>query len=130
MSFKNETLYIEQRFASGFTACTVKYSNVDYLPAAGIAWCELHVLASDSIRASIGDTALHRSTGVISINFYEPRNTGTAAGKHKADLAAAVFRDAQFNSITCRSPVITEVGEVNEWYVINMTVPYYRDEQF
>jgi len=129
MTYKDETIAVESRFAAAFTACNVKYSNVDFQPVAGTAWAELRVVVADSVHAEIG-TGLHRNAGIISVNIYEPRGTGTAQGKYKADLAAAVFRSQQFNGITCRSPKVVEVGEVNEWYVINMSVPYYRDQVF
>lgn len=129
MTFKAANIAIESRFTSGFTACPVKYANVDYRPVAGVAWAELHVVVADSINAEIG-SGLHREVGIISVNIYDKRGFGTANAREKADLAAAVFRDAQFDGITCRSPKVVAVGEVEEWYVVNMSVPYYRDEFF
>jgi len=129
MTAKAETIAVESRFATNFTVCIVKYANVRFTPTPEIAWADLRVIIADSINAEVGG-GLHRNAGIISVNIYEPINTGTAAGKNKADLAAAVFRDKQFSSITCRSPKITEVGEIDEWYVINMSVPFFRDEIF
>lgn len=129
MTYKNETISIESRFSSAFTACSVKYSNVNFRPVPGTAWAELHVIVADSQHAEVG-ASLHRNVGLISVNIYEPRGHGTAEGKYKADKAAAVFRSQQFDGITCYSPKVVEVGEIEEWYVINMSVPYYRDEVF
>ena len=129
MTAKADSIAIESRFATGFTVCLVKYSNVKFVPANRIAWAEIHVIIADSMNAEIG-AGRHRNIGIISVNIYEPINTGTAAGKEKADIAVAIFRDQQFNGITCRSPKIVQVGEVDEWYVINMSVPFYRDETF
>jgi len=130
MSYEAESIAIESRFATAFTGCPVKYANVDYTPTKREIFAELHVIVADSMRASIGDTNLHRNVGIISVNIYVPLHTGTAEGKALADTAAAVFRSQSFNGITCRSPKVVEVGEVGEWYVINMSVPYYRDESF
>ena len=129
MTAKAETIAIESRFATNFTVCPVKYSNVKYQPTARQAWADINIVIADSMKAEIGG-GLHRNAGIISVNIYEPVNTGTVFGKEKADLAAAVFRGQQFNGITCRSPKITEVGEIDEWYVINMNVPFFRDEIF
>lgn len=129
MTYKAANIAIETRFAAGFTACSVKYANVDYRPVTGTSWAELHVIVADSINAEVG-TSFHREVGIISVNIYEKRGIGTASAREKADLAAAVFRDAQFSGITCRSPKVVTVGEVEEWYVVNMSVPYYRDEFF
>ena len=129
MTSKAETIAIESRFATNFTVCPVKYSNVKYQPTPRQAWANIKVVIADSIKAEIGG-GLHRNAGIIGVNIYEPINTGTVAGKEKADNAASVFRDAAFSGITCRSPKITEVGEIDEWYVINMSVPFFRDEIF
>ncbi len=129
MTSKAETIAIESRFATNFTVCSVKYSNVKYDPTPRQAWADIKVIIADSIKAEIGG-GLHRNVGIISVNIYEGVNTGTATGKEKADIAAAVFRDAAFSGITCRSPMITEVGEIDEWYVINMSVPFFRDKIF
>jgi len=129
MTAKAETIAVESRFATNFTVCSVKFSNVNFTPIPREAWVEIRVVIADSIKAEIGG-GLHRNAGIISVNVYEPVNTGTAAGKEKADLAAAVFRGQQFSGITCRSPRITEVGEIDEWYVINMSCPFFRDEIF
>jgi len=129
MTAKADNIAIESRFATNFTVCSVKYSNVKFEPENRVAWADLKVAIADSMNAEIG-AGRHRLVGIISVNIYEPVNTGTAVGKEKAELAAAVFRDQQFSGITCRSPKIVEVGEVDEWYVINMSVPFYRDETY
>ena len=129
MTAKVDNIAIEDRFATNFTVCDVKYANVKFDPTARTAWAALEVIIVDSMNIEVG-AGRHRSIGIISVNIYEPINTGTAAGKEKAELAAAVFRDQQFSGITCRSPKIVEVGEIDEWYVINMSVPFYRDETY
>ena len=129
MTAKADSIAIESKFTTGFTVCPIKYSNVKYIPTNRISWAEIHVIIADSMNAEVG-AGRHRNIGIISVNIHEPINTGTAAGKEKADIAAAIFRDQQFNGITCRSPKIVEVGEINEWYVINMSVPFYRDETY
>jgi len=132
MTAQADQIAIENRFGTLFTAVQVKYANVDtFVPDDDETWCELFITIADSRRASIGDDdKLHRTTGVISVNVYVPKGTGTVNGKAIADTAAAIFRDAQFSGITCRSPAITDIGEVENWYVINMTVPFQRDELF
>jgi hypothetical protein len=129
MTAKADSIAIESRFATMFTVCSAKYANVKFTPTNRVAWADINVVIADSMNAEVG-AGRHRNIGIISVNIYEPINTGTAAGKLKADQAAAVFRDQQFSGITCRSPKIIQVGEVDEWYVINMSVPFYRDETY
>lgn len=130
MSFADAQIAIESCFATGFTACAVKYQNVDFDPEANDTYVELQVKDGSSRRASIGPDPLMRSLGIISVNVYTPKNTGTNAGRVLADKAAAVFRDQIFSGITCRSPVVRNVGPREGRYVTNMSVSFFRDDIF
>ena len=131
MSFADAQLAIETKFYNNFTACAVKYENVDYEPQPNVNYVELFVIEAVNRRADIGtNNPLHRTTGAISVNVYTARYIGTKTGRDIADTAAAIFRDTSFSGITCRSPLIRNVGEVGDWYIINMTCEFYRDETF
>jgi hypothetical protein len=129
MSFAQAQLDIESRFYSNFTACPVKYENVDYDPQPGVSYAEIYVVESDNRRSDIGtNNPLHRTDGIISVNVYTKKYIGSKTGRTLADTAAAVFRDAKFSGITCLSPLVRNVGESGDWFVVNMTCPFYRDE--
>jgi hypothetical protein len=130
MSFAAAQLAIEGRFATGFTHCAIRWQNVAFNPGANQTFAEIQVIDGNAFRASIGPDALHRSTGVISVNIYSPENIGTLTGRVLADAAGDIFRDAIFSKITCRSPVVRNVGSVNGRNVTNMTVAFFRDQQF
>jgi len=131
MSFAAAQIAIESRFATNFTACPVNYPNVPYDPVAGTTFCKIEVIQSWSQRADIGtNNPLHRNFGIINVNIYLPIGTGTNTGQTLADMAAAVFRDQSFSGITCRSPLVRNVGEVEGWYLVNMTCPFYHDDVY
>lgn len=128
MSYKNAHIAIENRLATNFTACTVTYENVKYNATADTTFAACRIVDSGSRRMDIGtNNPLHRSFGLISVNIHVPKNTGVAAGRNLADQVAAVFRDTSFSSVTCQSPVVRNVGEVEGWYVVNMTCPFFTD---
>lgn len=129
MSFSAAQLAIETRFNTNFTSVDIKFDGVDYEATPGVTFAELKIINVDSRRADIGTTnPLHRTDGLIIVNIHTKQNIGTKTGTDLADAAAAIFRDASFSGITCRSPVVRNVGEVEKWYVVNMTCPFYRDE--
>ena len=131
MTFAAAQLAIESRFEAQFSSCPIKYQNVDFEEKANETFAELQIKEGDANRASIGvSSVLHRSTGVISVNIYTAKNTGTVTARGYADLAADVFRDQKFSGITCRSPVVRNIGPREGRYVVNMTVSFYRDETF
>lgn len=129
--FEQQLADIETRFAANFTACLVKYPNSNIRPGANETFCELLVSDIDSNRASIGvDSPLHRNHGVIIANIHVPKGSGTHTARQYADLAADVFRDSQFSGITCRSPDVRDVGDVQGWYVVSMMCAFFRDKIF
>lgn len=129
MSFANAQITIENRFSTNFTGCPISYPNVPYHPEPGTTFGKLEILETWSQRADIGtNNPLHRSYGLIVVNFHLPLNTGTNAGRTLADTAAAIFRDKSFSGITCRSPLVKNIGEVEGWYIINMTCNFYFDQ--
>lgn len=131
MSFADAQLAIETRFYNNFTAADIKYENVDYNPTPDTSYVELYVVETYNQRADIGvHNKLHRTFGAISVNIYTARYIGTTTGRTIADAAALIFRDASFSGIICKSPLIRNVGESGDWYVINMTCEFYRDETF
>jgi hypothetical protein len=130
MSFKDAQLAIESRFAAAFSCCPIKYENVDFVKADGEAYCELNVIDVQTKRASVGVPALERNWGIIQARIFTPRNIGTATGRALADAAAGIFRDAQFDGITCLSPAVRNIGEVEGWWLTSMTTEFYRDETF
>lgn len=131
MSFAAAQIAIENKFNTEFTACPVQYSNVDYTPTPGVTFCKLEVIDSWSQRADIGTAnRLHRSFGLIIANIHLPLGLGTNIGRVIADSAAAIFRDTSFSGITCRSPLIRNVGEVEGWYIVNMTCNFHLDKSY
>jgi hypothetical protein len=130
MSFKDAQLAIETKFATAFSGCPVKYENVDFQAGGEDTFCELIVVNTATRRASIGGPGLHREWGLIQARIFTPRNTGTVTGRDLADGAAGIFRDAQFSGITCLSPTVKNVGEVEGWWLTVMSVEFYRDETF
>jgi hypothetical protein len=127
MSFSAAQLAIENEFATNFTGCAVKYENVEFDPTPNSSFAELIVSDTSSRNAAIGQS-LHRSTGVIIVNIHTSKGIGTVTGRDLADKAAAVFRNKTFSGITCRSPVVRNAGEVQEWFVVNMMCGFFRDE--
>ena len=130
MTFADEQLAIESRFAANFTACSIKYQNVDFNPDEHDLYVDLQIKNGPAFLASIGPSPLHRSIGVISVNVFTRHNIGTKTGRVIADKAAAIFRLQSFSGITCEAANVTNMGEREGRYLVNMTVAFFRDEIF
>lgn len=130
MSYEAELEAIEGRMNTNWTTTPIVFENVDYVPVDGTPYVELFVKSADAVRASLGPSALHRIVGVILVNIHVPKGTGTNLARTYGDTIAAIFRDQAFSGVVCRAASVRSIGPVNEWFVVSVTIPYYRNEVF
>jgi len=131
MSYEDANAAIEARLNTQWAAATsIKYENVEFEPIPGTPYIELEIVWTDSRQASIETTPLHRATGIISINIYTALNIGTKTADDYGDTIAGIFRGVQFSGITCRSPVPAKIGEMDGWYVLNISTEFYYDKTY
>lgn len=131
MTYSAEAAAIEGRFAAQWgTTTLIEYDNVQFVPTPGVAYVKLEIHNGQAVQAALGDSYTQRSPGIISINVFTGRGEGSREGRTLADSAAAVFRRWTASGITCRMPMITRIGDVAEWFVYNVSIEFYRDEQF
>jgi len=130
MSYTAQNSAIRSRFNTNWTATTVKYDNADFTPPSNAAFVVLEIHNVDEMPVSIGNGVLYRSLGIISINIYVPLNTGTKILNQYCDAAALIFRGQQFSGVTCRGAKITRLGEIDGRFVANISMEFFRDEEF
>lgn len=142
MSFAAEAKVIEERFNSQWGSTTpIRWDNVDYNPTAGVTYVELQIHQSNTNIVGIGGNSnMHRIRGLISINIYVAINSGTRSGRELGDQAAQIFREQQLTDtdsstgedivVFCLAASVTRLGKVEDWFVHNVTIPFYRNEIF
>lgn len=132
MGFDTGRKDVETRFQNYWgTTTEVLYDNMTRVPERGTPWVRLTINEGQSNIIGIADTNLYRNLGVIIVQVFVPEGQGTASARQLADQAAAIFRGAQFGSgITCRAPQLANIGVIDGWYQINVSVPFFRDEYF
>ena len=142
MSFEIEAKLLETRFDNQWGSTTpVKWDNVDYEPTADTTYVDFQIHNNNADIIGIGgNDNMHRIRGLIAINIFVALNAGTRSGRVLADQAAAIFREVQISNpdssaaeemtIFCKAANITRLGKVEDWFVYNVTVPFYRNEIF
>jgi hypothetical protein len=128
MSYQTQKVAIESRFNTQWAGRTpVRYPNSRFTPTDGTTFVDFEVVGGHPSR-SLGEDPIFRDYGSIAIKIHIPKGVGSGQAYTLADQAAAIFRDAQFSSITCyapRPPVAVGVNE--EWYVVAVTIPFHWD---
>jgi hypothetical protein len=103
------------------------------MPTTG-SWVALKIVNGVARVAGIcASTPLNRYQGLIIVDVFVPEDTGTATARTLAESAASIFRNKQFSSgnsgtITTRVPSIAQVGIVNGWYQLSVSVGFHRDK--
>jgi len=128
-SFQDIEQAIAVRLATNWTTTPITYENVPYTPTPRTAFVRLLVneVFSKQIAMS-GSSSCHRISGLINIMIFAPIGTGVRVARGYADSIAAIFRNAQFSSILCRSPRLVRVGDIGEWYQYSVLVDFQYDQ--
>lgn len=135
MSFEDERVAIEGRFAANYSNTVIKYENIPFTEPVDTAWVTLTILSGGGNVDSIGtgDSRLERFSGVIQIDIYVPEDGGTKTARDIADLVHAIFDNVQFSSgssgtITTRVPSYSTLGIEGGWHHSVVSVAYHRSK--
>lgn len=129
MSFAKERAVLESYFHDNWTETEVAYDNVDFDPSTD-AWVRFKIQNGDSVQADINHSnPLYRHIGVVMVQVFVPVKSGTNRARELADTVSNMFRRVQpGHGITLRTPSIFTVGPNNEWFQVNVSCPFWRNE--
>lgn len=132
MGVESKNAAIEKRLSDGWSeSAKIAWPNVAFEPPTdGTAFIRLKIIHGTSRQASIETTPLHRSLGSIVIQVFTTKGIGTKQAEQLADTAATIYRSSTFSGITVRSPSIVDIGEIEDWYQMNVNMPFYADETY
>jgi hypothetical protein len=126
MSFANERLAIEDRFIEYWRDTPVAWENVAFDTPNSAAWVRFQVLnGSSGYRAING---LKRHLGLIIVQVFVPKDTGTSKAREYADTVSQIFDSKKFSDVVCDVASVQTIGTDDIWHQVNVTVPYWRDE--
>lgn len=132
MSYATVERDIEKRLITNWATTVIDINeNVEFNPPAdGSDWIKLRIVDETTDRVNIGNPGVHRAQGRIELEIYTGVNTGTRTGKTYAATLASLFRDAQFNGITCREASVNTIGERDGRWITLVSVPFFWDGRY
>lgn len=126
MSFNNERLAIENRFKDRWVDTDIAWENIAFDMPNNDEWVRLNILnGSSGYRAING---LKRHLGIIIVQVFVPKDTGTSKAREYADMVSQIFDSKKFSDVVCDVASIETVGADDTFHQVNVTVPYWRDE--
>lgn len=128
MSFSQIELDIRNRWnVQGFSAPT-DYGDPAFSKPDG-TWYRLNVLHSPELRAEIGRAA-YEASGQIIIQIFTKPDLDNKARADLIDSAAAVYRGVTFSGIYADEPAPLDLGVVNGWRQVNVSIPFEKFTQY
>lgn len=136
MSFDTARRDIEKRLDANWATTRVAYENIRFdTPRTDEPWVQCRIFEDTSNRINVGQPGCHRTSGLIVLSVYVPKNTGTNLARDYASQLAEIFRGRQFNGITCWEATPTNHGiarpplaqEGTSWYQFDVAIRFFWD---
>lgn len=131
MTYTVQRNAIQSKFATdwsaAFPAIPIVFDNLRADKAAG-GYVALHILNGDAALRSMGAQRLIRYPGVISVDIFVPVDKGLKAIDQYADAIEIIFRAQSFSGITCRAAQRRDLGKDENYWRVNLSYPFFRDQ--
>lgn len=86
------------------------------------------VLSADSSQVAIGCDIGTRYYGLASLTIFVRPSTGEARALELVDRFSSIFRQRREKNIVFRTPDVDRQGVVEEWYQVNVSIPFFRTD--
>lgn len=128
------TRFNTQWTAGSYSAVPVAWANAEFDPPSEDEWVRVTIVDAAAFKVSfggfIGAGDNYRHPGVVVVNIFVPLNVGDGLALAMADEIASIFRAWQDATTRTRffTPYVTRVGVDGNWFQVNVTCPFDRDE--
>ena len=129
-SYQTQRAAIENYFKSVWNDTTIiLWENTRQTPPNSTY---VHVSTTNGLAqaTSLGTTQIHKSVGIFTVQLFVKKGAGLGEAYNLADIIVNAFSHKQLDSIQFQIPNITEVGEIDEFYQLNVSCPFYRNRLF
>lgn len=124
--FEVANTLIEDRLRDSWSDTDIDWDNVEFTPVRGTAFVRLQTEWVDANVISIGGR--NRGTGYINLSVFVPSNTGTVTVSNMADSLSAIFNKWESGNLKFLVARTVRIGEQNQWYRLDVLVPFLYDE--
>ena len=114
----------------------VKWPNTPWKQPANGEWLVPSVVPGSGRQDSLGSPKLERQLGILMVQIFVPKNSGDRRARAISDTIAGWFRYQTFKddptgtNVILRAPELVKVGERNDIYQMNLTVPFQAERLF
>ena len=128
MSFVSEKATIEQYVQANYASTLVKYENDEMNDSSASEWIRVSTQNADAFQASLGSNPLFRYVGVLFVQIFVKPDIGSGRALELADTISTLFRAKRIGGIVFLVPKVQKVGVFKDWYQVNVSVEFSREE--
>ena len=107
------------------------FENVAYKPPATLqAYARIYTVFGEKRLTQIGGTLKdYRRVGRLQVQLHSALNIGEALALELADLVELSFQSVSAGGITYRTPTTTTVGADGGWWRVDVSCPFFVNDQ-
>ena len=124
--FKAVTQLIETHLSASWNQTPIAFDGVEFSPTRGTPFVRLQVEWVDTAQVSIGNMV--RGEGYAMFSVFTPSNQGSQPALNFADQLAAIFTKWTDGGLTLFLARTVRVGMHDEWYQVNVLIPFKYDK--
>jgi len=128
MSYAQERVDIETRLNENWYTTPISWDNVPYTATPGTPWIRCTILPGEVDALEFGRDTVKEHSGIIVINIFTQRDTGSALARTYADTLSTIFDMQEFGTIDCAEAAVQNLGVDEAWHHMVITIPYTRRE--
>ncbi len=124
--FEEPTALIEKRLADNWVTTKIASDGMEFNPVRGVSYVRLQTEWADTNQISIG--GMERGIGYIMVSVFTPHGKGSRPALVLADELRLLYNKWISGKLSFGVARIIRVGEKDEWYQVNVLVPFKYDE--
>ncbi len=131
MSFDHVRQIVETEFYQNWLSIPIAYDNVMFDSEAQSEWIRVTVIEGDALAPEIGGVGGGcpiRRVGEVAVQIFARQWEGSQPARLYADDVDAMFTHRIIDGVLFRQARIVRVGYANDWYQLNVYVPFQYDD--
>jgi hypothetical protein len=128
MSFATEKQVIESYVVGNYSSTLIKYENDEMNDSSVNEWIRVSVQNASANQVSLGSDPLYRYRGIAYFQIFVRPDIGSGRALEIADILSPLFKSKRISGILFRVPRVQKVGSYKDWYQVNVSVEFSREE--
>lgn len=130
MGFEATRNTIEKTFESSWgDRSPMALDNVPFKLPENKCWVRLSLQFGDTIQASMGSLKTWRTPGIVFVQCFSPKDVGSSQSLVLAEAVRDIFQGTVLSGITFRGSSVQGNRQDKEWWVVNVSTPFFYDEK-